>query len=132
MSLLCQAFIISYACVGGSVQVAPDGIGVWNPGFDVTPASLIAGIITEKGVIRPTEKIDADGNKVVYFDVAGFFKQDSKVLGLMDNAWSQYYVLTEENLAGYLRDHVGHVWSRLGASSVKDVDVKEVSEYGSR
>ncbi len=26
---------------------------VYNPAFDVTPAHLIAGIITEKGVIRP-------------------------------------------------------------------------------
>ncbi|CAI0397383.1 unnamed protein product [Linum tenue] len=29
-------------------QVAASGISVWNPAFDVTPASLIAGIITEK------------------------------------------------------------------------------------
>ncbi|KAM5547179.1 methylthioribose-1-phosphate isomerase [Rosa sericea] len=32
-------------------QVAASGISVWNPAFDVTPASLISGIITEKGVI---------------------------------------------------------------------------------
>lgn len=29
-------------------QVAASGICVWNPAFDVTPADLIAGIITEK------------------------------------------------------------------------------------
>lgn len=34
-------------------QTAPDGIEVYNPAFDVTPASLIEGIITEKGVISP-------------------------------------------------------------------------------
>jgi methylthioribose-1-phosphate isomerase len=34
-------------------QTAPDGIEVYNPAFDVTPAELIAGIITERGVIRP-------------------------------------------------------------------------------
>jgi methylthioribose-1-phosphate isomerase len=34
-------------------QTAPDGVGVYNPAFDVTPARLIAGIITEKGLIRP-------------------------------------------------------------------------------
>jgi methylthioribose-1-phosphate isomerase len=34
-------------------QTAPDGVDVYNPAFDVTPAELIAGIITEKGVIRP-------------------------------------------------------------------------------
>ncbi len=32
---------------------APEGIDVYNPAFDVTPADLIAGIITERGIIRP-------------------------------------------------------------------------------
>jgi methylthioribose-1-phosphate isomerase len=34
-------------------QTAPDDVQVYNPAFDVTPAELIAGIITEKGIIRP-------------------------------------------------------------------------------
>jgi methylthioribose-1-phosphate isomerase len=34
-------------------QTAPDGVEVYNPAFDVTPAGLIAGLITERGVIRP-------------------------------------------------------------------------------
>ena len=29
-------------------QVAASGISVWNPAFDVTPANLITGIVTEK------------------------------------------------------------------------------------
>lgn len=33
-------------------QLAPEGVGVSNPAFDVTPAEFIAGIITEKGVAR--------------------------------------------------------------------------------
>lgn len=37
----------------GGVHLAPDGIGVENPSFDVTPAALISGIITERGVARP-------------------------------------------------------------------------------
>jgi methylthioribose-1-phosphate isomerase len=37
--------------VGGS-QMAPDGALVWNPAFDVTPHHLIAGIITERGILR--------------------------------------------------------------------------------
>ncbi|GER36077.1 methylthioribose-1-phosphate isomerase [Striga asiatica] len=32
-------------------RVAAPGISVWNPAFDVTPADVISGIITEKGVI---------------------------------------------------------------------------------
>jgi methylthioribose-1-phosphate isomerase len=34
-------------------QTAPEGITVYNPAFDVTPHDLIAGIVTERGVIRP-------------------------------------------------------------------------------
>jgi len=34
-------------------RIAPEGIGVYNPAFDVTPAHLIAGIITEVGIIEP-------------------------------------------------------------------------------
>ena len=37
-------------------QTAPSGVDVYNPAFDVTPAELIAGIITEKGVIRPVNQ----------------------------------------------------------------------------
>jgi methylthioribose-1-phosphate isomerase len=31
----------------------PEGFGVYNPAFDVTPAANISGIITEHGVRRP-------------------------------------------------------------------------------
>ena len=34
------------------VSIAPPGTQVRNPAFDVTPAELISGIITEEGVIR--------------------------------------------------------------------------------
>ena len=37
----------------GPTQLAPEGASVWNPAFDVTPARLIAGIITERGIARP-------------------------------------------------------------------------------
>jgi methylthioribose-1-phosphate isomerase len=33
-------------------RIAPAGVKVRNPAFDVTPARYIAGIITEKGVVR--------------------------------------------------------------------------------
>jgi methylthioribose-1-phosphate isomerase len=38
---------------GFGSQTAPDGVGVYNPAFDVTPARLIHGIVTERGLIRP-------------------------------------------------------------------------------
>ncbi|MFA6432069.1 MAG: S-methyl-5-thioribose-1-phosphate isomerase [Candidatus Margulisiibacteriota bacterium] len=37
----------------GCERIAPTDIQAANPSFDVTPAKLIAGIITEKGIIRP-------------------------------------------------------------------------------
>ncbi|TYJ02343.1 hypothetical protein E1A91_A13G221600v1 [Gossypium mustelinum] len=50
-------------------QVAASGISVWNPAFDVTPANLIAGIITEKGVITKNDmKDDA-------FDIKDFIEK---------------------------------------------------------
>ncbi|NLD68580.1 MAG: S-methyl-5-thioribose-1-phosphate isomerase [Limnobacter sp.] len=36
----------------GAVQVVPDGSPVANPGFDVTPARLVSGLITEHGVFE--------------------------------------------------------------------------------
>jgi methylthioribose-1-phosphate isomerase len=34
-------------------QITPDGVEVYNPAFDVTPASLVTAIITENGVATP-------------------------------------------------------------------------------
>ncbi|KAK5119152.1 S-methyl-5-thioribose-1-phosphate isomerase [Meristemomyces frigidus] len=38
-----------------TVSIAAKGIDVWNPAFDVTPAELIDGIITEIGVVEKGE-----------------------------------------------------------------------------
>jgi methylthioribose-1-phosphate isomerase len=37
----------------GDVNVAPVGVPVFNPGFDVTPAKYLTGIITEEGICYP-------------------------------------------------------------------------------
>ena len=37
----------------GGRRIAPEGVKVYNPAFDVTDASLVTAIITERGVIRP-------------------------------------------------------------------------------
>jgi methylthioribose-1-phosphate isomerase len=34
-------------------QIAPKGVGVFNPAFDVTPAELVTAIITERGIAYP-------------------------------------------------------------------------------
>jgi methylthioribose-1-phosphate isomerase len=41
---------------GFGKQTAPDGIHVYNPAFDVTPARYIQAIITERGVIAPVDR----------------------------------------------------------------------------
>ena len=38
------------------VQAAPAGARAYNPAFDVTPARLIRGIVTERGVIAPVTR----------------------------------------------------------------------------
>jgi len=35
---------------------APEGVRVRNPAFDVTPAGLITGIVTEKGVVLAPDR----------------------------------------------------------------------------
>jgi methylthioribose-1-phosphate isomerase len=39
--------------VSGGGQTVPDAAAVFNPAFDVTPAELISGIITDTGLYRP-------------------------------------------------------------------------------
>ncbi|HEY9650462.1 MAG TPA: S-methyl-5-thioribose-1-phosphate isomerase [Coleofasciculaceae cyanobacterium] len=39
----------------GETVICPPGIEFYNPAFDVTPAELITGIITEEGVVAPSE-----------------------------------------------------------------------------
>lgn len=42
-------------CIMGKLQIAPPGVKVLNPAFDVTPAKYITAIITEKGAFKPGE-----------------------------------------------------------------------------
>ncbi|MDY6806667.1 MAG: S-methyl-5-thioribose-1-phosphate isomerase [Cyanobacteriota bacterium] len=39
----------------GKTRLCPEGVEFFNPAFDVTPAELIAAIITEKGAVKPEE-----------------------------------------------------------------------------
>jgi methylthioribose-1-phosphate isomerase len=40
---------------GSFVPLVPDGVRVRNPAFDVTPSALITAIVTERGVVAPTD-----------------------------------------------------------------------------
>jgi hypothetical protein len=112
--------------------VAPEGISVWNPGFDVTPASLISGIITERGVIRPGTSAGADGRPSAFFDVSGFFGADGSaeagtgIVAPPAPAPNGYRALDATTVGEHLRERVPAVWGRLGAKTARDLDVKEV------
>ena len=41
----------------GATVICPAGVEFFNPAFDVTPARLIAGIITEFGTFAPADLI---------------------------------------------------------------------------
>ncbi len=43
---------------GFGPRTAPADCRVWSPAFDVTPAELIAGIVTEKGLISPVNRAE--------------------------------------------------------------------------
>jgi methylthioribose-1-phosphate isomerase len=43
-------------CNGFGKRTAPQGVNVYNPAFDVTPAEFISGIITEHGIISPVNR----------------------------------------------------------------------------
>jgi methylthioribose-1-phosphate isomerase len=38
------------------IQIAPEGVSVLNPAFDITPAEYITAIITEHGILEPPYK----------------------------------------------------------------------------
>jgi methylthioribose-1-phosphate isomerase len=40
-----------------TVRIVPDGSPVANYGFDVTPARLVTGLITERGVLAPNRAV---------------------------------------------------------------------------
>ncbi|TYC55843.1 S-methyl-5-thioribose-1-phosphate isomerase [Rhodobacterales bacterium] len=43
-----------------TIDIVADGSEVGNPAFDVTPACLVTGLITERGVLEPNRKALAD------------------------------------------------------------------------
>jgi methylthioribose-1-phosphate isomerase len=41
----------------GGVCIAPEGVPVYNPAFDVTPHRYVTGIVTEAGIVTPPFKL---------------------------------------------------------------------------
>jgi methylthioribose-1-phosphate isomerase len=38
--------------------MAPEGVAIYNPSFDITPGEYITAVITEKGIVRPPYDIN--------------------------------------------------------------------------
>jgi methylthioribose-1-phosphate isomerase len=43
---------------GFGIAVAPKGVSVYNPAFDVTPAELVSAFITDRGIVRPPYRFE--------------------------------------------------------------------------
>ncbi|KAE9980344.1 hypothetical protein EG328_000372 [Venturia inaequalis] len=63
-----------------TVAIAAEGINVWNPAFDVTPAELIDGIVTEIGVAEKDGNGNFDLNKL--FEEGGLGNKPSTIGGV--------------------------------------------------
>ena len=53
-------------------QMTPDGVGIENPAFDVTPAKYVTAIITERGLLQAPY-----GQSIAAMDLAGALKADA-------------------------------------------------------
>ena len=47
-------------CQFGKSRIGPKGVCAFNPAFDITPAKYVAGIITEKGIVKPPFKTNIE------------------------------------------------------------------------
>jgi len=110
---------VTHAGGGSGAPVAAEGVDVWNPSFDVTPADLITGgIITERGMVPRTAQGDG-------FDVAGFVAGVASAVATppaitpLDCAGAAAYVAARPALA-----------ARVGDATGADVDTWRVAEVG--
>ncbi|MES2524652.1 MAG: S-methyl-5-thioribose-1-phosphate isomerase [Gemmatimonadota bacterium] len=47
-----RAIVIEHRAPG-ELTPLPDGVGAWNPAFDVTPRALVTGYLTDRGLVSP-------------------------------------------------------------------------------
>lgn len=120
---------------GQGSQVAASGIQVWNPAFDVTPASLITAIITDIGVVSKEKGSDffnlrtflQDSNTAVDSLDLLSGSRDQNADGLDDKQSNQkFQPLQEERVPIYV-ESVPTLASLLGGTA-KDWKVKEVGD----
>lgn len=111
-------------------KIAPDGISVWNPAFDVTPSSLIKGIITEIGV---AEADIASVDKVI--DLPKFLTSkglSARCAGaaLPVSVPSAFVRMSEQDVASFLFEQKKLRTVLVGADSAATADGLDVKEVG--
>ncbi len=126
-------------------RLAAEGINVWNPAFDVTPCSLIRGIITEAGVAEADATIPDNTDRVI--DLPSFIKASCAASGGLDlgltmrlttavtvrtNAPSAFQVMSEERIAAYLAKLPTEILQNLdlGISNSADATALTIREVG--
>jgi len=111
------------------VRVAADGIDVWNPSFDVTPGSLISGIITEKGVVQKTSCGSFEVGKFVASHSAGtVIKTDTvpKTNGM--KVPNGFYAMDTTSVLGYCASKPSIAHALGGKEGHKHWSAKEVGD----
>lgn len=109
-------------------KIAPDGINAWNPSFDVTPCSLIRGIITELGVAETAPDAGSDG----IIDIPSFLSRNGlaekcTTAAKPSSSPSGYSKFDEKSIAAYLLQ-LPKLRRILGTETADNVEVKEVGD----
>lgn len=111
-------------------RIAPDGINVWNPAFDVTPSSLIAGLITDLGVAEAETKTDGVIDMVAFVRHKGL-KERTANAATPIAAPSGYTRFDENGIRDYVL-RIPALRAKIGVdastSATSDVSVTEVGD----
>jgi 5-methylthioribose kinase len=84
-------------------RIAPEGINVWNPSFDVTPSTLIKGVITEIGVIEADLTEGEAINIPAYLKTHGMADRCANaVTNVNSGSPPDFMVMTEDLLKAYI------------------------------
>lgn len=112
-------------------KIAPDGINVWNPAFDITPCSLITGVITEIGVAETDENsIDGIIDLPTFLSINGY---KSDVTAVIPTAVPPGYIkMNLDNIKEYVVN-ISSIRSLLDITdnsneSISELKIKEIGD----
>lgn len=113
-------------------RVSAEGVDVWNPAFDVTPAAdLIEGIITEKGMVPKQENINRDGDggigasTVSLFDIPAWLT----ALGILSDTSHHHHHQLNTNINNDTSTSTNGVKTQQPTSGFYALDCDTVKQY---